>query len=103
MTYRAFQTIVPRLVALVLPACFGLGCAGYATVDGYDAAYVEAPPPAVVAYPTYRVRDGYVYESGGRYYHQHQGRWVTYRRLPHEAVRVRGDVHAEGRALRQRP
>ena len=103
MTYRSFRRMVPRLVAQVLPACLGLGCAGYATVDGYDAAYVEPPPPAVVVEPTYRFRDGYLYEANGRYYHQHYGRWVTYRHLPHEAVRVRVDGHPEGRALRQRP
>lgn len=103
MKFPTIQTIVPRFAALLLPACMGLGCAGYATVDGYDAAYVEAPPPAVVAYPTYQVPDGYVYESNGRYYHQHGGRWVTYRTLPREAVRVRADAHVEGRTLRQRP
>jgi hypothetical protein len=99
VTYRAFQTLVPRLAVLVLPACLGLGCAGYATVDGYDAAYVDPPPPAIYAGTTYRFRDGYIYEANGHYYHQHGGRWVTYRTLPHEAVRVR----VEGRAMRQRP
>jgi hypothetical protein len=78
-----------------LAALWAVGCAGYATVDGYDARYVDAPPPAVVAEPTYRVNDGYVYESNGAYYHQHGGRWVTYRTLPREAVRV--NVRARAR------
>ncbi|HTB75898.1 MAG TPA: hypothetical protein VK762_21765 [Polyangiaceae bacterium] len=84
-----------RIAALVLPASFALGCAGYATVDGYDAEYVDPPPPAVVETPSYRVSDGYIYEANGHYYHQHAGRWVTYRRLPHEAVRV--NVRARAR------
>ena len=87
--------IAARIAALVLPACFAAGCAGYATVDGYDAQYVDPPPPAVVEAPAYRVNDGYIYESNGRYYHQHAGRWVTYRRLPREAVRV--NVRARAR------
>ena len=95
---RRSRPLVTVVCALALPAFFALGCAGYATVDGYDATYVDAPPPAVVSYPAYRVSDGYVYEGDGRYYHQHGGRWVTYRHLPREAVRVR----AEGRANLQR-
>jgi hypothetical protein len=99
VTYRAFKAIVPRFAAFVLPGWLCLGCAGYATVDGYDAAYVDPPPPAVVMSPSYQFRDGYIYEANGRYYHQHAGRWVAYRSLPREAVRVR----PEGRAMRQRP
>jgi hypothetical protein len=99
MSHRSIVAVASRLAALVIPASVAMGCAGYATVDGYDATYVDAPPAAVVAEPTYRVNDGYVYEANGHYYHQHAGRWVAYRSLPHEAVRV----HAEGRALRQRP
>jgi hypothetical protein len=86
---------LPYIAAVVLPACLAMGCAGYATVDGYDATYVDAPPPAVVEAPAYRVDDGYIYVSNGRYYHQHQGRWVTYRRLPPAAVRV--NVRARAR------
>jgi hypothetical protein len=97
VTHRAFQTIVPRLVALVLPSSFALGCAGYATVDGYDGAYVDPPPPAVVVSPSYRFHHGYIYEGNGHYYHQHEGRWVAFRRLPPEAVRVRVAGHAEVR------
>jgi hypothetical protein len=86
--------------ALALPALFGISasaCAGYATVDGYDATYVDPPPPAVVAAPSYRMRDGYIYEAQGRYYHRHGGRWVTYRTLPREAVRVEGRANFQRR------
>jgi hypothetical protein len=98
MPHRAIahlSRIAPRIAVLVWPACLALGCAGYATVDGYDAQYVDPPPPAFVEAPTYRVNDGYVYVVGGRYYHQHAGRWVTYRQLPHAAVRV--NVRARAR------
>ena len=91
----ASLTQIAALVSFALPACFALGCAGYATVDGYDAEYVDPPPPAVVETPTYRVNDGYIYEANGRYYHQHAGRWVTYRTLPRAAVRV--NVRARAR------
>lgn len=93
----AASRLAPVACALALPAFFALGCAGYATVDGYDATYVDPPPPAVVVAPSYRVRDGYVYEAQGRYYHMHSGRWVTYRRLPHEAVRVEGRANFQRR------
>jgi hypothetical protein len=99
MTHRSLVAIWSRLAALIIPAGLAVGCAGYATVDGYDATYVDPPPPAVVAEPTYRVNDGYVYSANGRYYHMHAGRWVAYRQLPREAVRV----HPEGRAMRQHP
>jgi hypothetical protein len=91
---KSVSRLAPAVGALVFPALVVVGCAGYATVDGYDATYVEPPPPAIVAYPSYRVHDGYVYEAQGRYYHMHRGRWVTYRHLPREAVRV----NVEGRA-----
>lgn len=68
-------------------ACFALalaGCIGYATVDGYDAEYVEGPPPDIAYYPRYQFHDGYVYAVHGRYYHQHQGRWTVYRHAPPE-------------------
>jgi hypothetical protein len=87
VTHRAIAFLL-RALALVIPAWLAAGCAGYATVDGYDATYVDAPPPEVVAAPTYRVDDGYIYVANGRYYHQHAGRWVAYRRLPPAAVRV---------------
>ena len=93
MTRRAIACL-PRIAAIVLPACLALGCAGYATVDGYDAVYVDPPPPAVIEAPTYRVNDGYIYVANGRYYHRHAGRWVTYRQLPRAAVRVNVRAHA---------
>ncbi|HEX3770464.1 MAG TPA: hypothetical protein VHV30_06355 [Polyangiaceae bacterium] len=83
-----------------IPLALGLSaaaCAGYATVDGYDATYVDPPPPAVVAAPSYRVHDGYIYEARGRYYHMHSGRWVTYRTLPRDAVRVEGRANFQRR------
>jgi hypothetical protein len=63
-------------------------CAGYATVDGYDAEYVDTPPANVAVYPQYTFADGYVYDVHGRYYHQHNGRWVAYRSAPRGMVRV---------------
>ncbi len=94
MIHRATK-FLSRALALVLPACLAVGCAGYATVDGYDATYVDPPPPELVVTPAYRVDDGYIYVANGRYYHQHAGRWVTYRRLPPAAVRV--NVRARAR------
>ena len=86
---------VAVLVSLVIGATSSVGCAAhYATVDGYDAAYVEYAPPYIEAYPRYRFHDGYVYDVHGRYYHEHGRRWVEYREMPHEL--------REGRANRQR-
>jgi hypothetical protein len=80
------------LASLVIGATSGVGCvAHYATVDGYDAAYVEYAPAYVESYPSYRFHDGYVYEVHGRYYHQHGRRWVEYRERPHELHEGRGD------------
>lgn len=93
MTHRVISHW-PALVAIALPACLALNCAGYATVDGYDAEYVDPPPPAVVEAPAYRFNDGYIYVANGRYYHQHAGRWVVYHHLPREAVRVNVRAHA---------
>src|ERR1700722_8355596 len=57
----SLSRIALGMAALALPAGLAAGCAGYAQVDGYDADYVDAPPPEVVAAPTYRVNDGYIY------------------------------------------
>jgi len=80
---------------VVAPASLALlaGCGGYVTVDGYDAAYVEAPVN-IETYPQYRFADGYAYEVNGVYYHQHEGRWVRYREAPRGMTRVevRGEV-----------
>ncbi len=73
-------------IALVLPAALQVGlvdgCAAhFATVDGYDAEYVDAPVN-VETYPRYEFQDGYVYNVNGRWYHNHGGRWVAYRHEP---------------------
>ena len=78
------------------------GCTG-TLVDGYDAAYVEGPPPDVEYYPRYAFHDGYVYDVNGRYYHEHHGRWAVYRRAPAEIRHARPSVRDErGRAEHQR-
>jgi hypothetical protein len=88
-----------RVVAWAfVPALALAGCGGYLTVDGYDAAYVDAPPD-VEAYPSYAFQDGYVYDVNGRYYHNHGGRWVAYREAPPEVARER----AAGRIRPGRP
>ncbi|HEX3343120.1 MAG TPA: hypothetical protein VHS09_01055 [Polyangiaceae bacterium] len=70
---------------LVLAGCGG----GFVAVDGYDAAYVDAPV-GIEAYPSYEFNDGVVYDVHGRYYHNHGGRWVAYRNPPpHGAARHR--------------
>jgi hypothetical protein len=77
MTRRA-----ARLACIVASVALSAACVGYATVDGWDAAYVSAPPPGIYGYPRYPFHDGYVYDVGGHYYHQHNGRWVAYRSRP---------------------
>ncbi len=73
----------PRLLAWAfVPALALVGCGGFVTVDGYDAAYVDAPPVGIEAYPSYEFGDGVVYDVHGRYYHNHGGRWVAYRSPP---------------------
>jgi hypothetical protein len=83
----------PRFIASVFGPALALALAacgtGYVGVDGYDAAYVQAPPPGIDAYPRYSFRDGYVYDVNGRYYHQHEGRWVAFRHEPPEVARAR--------------
>jgi hypothetical protein len=71
-------------LALALAGCG----AGYVGVDGYDAAYVDAPV-GVEAYPAYEFNDGVVYDVNGRWYHNHGGRWVSYRRPPPHGGRRR--------------
>jgi hypothetical protein len=73
------------------PALALMGCGGFVTVDGYDAAYVDTPPPGE-AYPRYAFQDGYVYDVNGRYYHNHGGRWVAYRNPPPEVAHARAEV-----------
>jgi hypothetical protein len=87
------KTLSPSRRARILawafaPALALVGCGGYLAVDGYDAAYVDAPVD-VEAYPSYAFNDGYVYDVDGRYYHNHGGRWVAYRSEPPEVARER--------------
>ena len=85
-----FKSRLARVIALAsVPAAALVGCGGYLTVDGYDAAYVDVPPPGIEVYPRYAVGDGYVYDVDGAYYHQHGQRWVRYRNAPREVVRGR--------------
>ena len=85
-----------RVIAWALaPAVALAGCGGFITVDGYEAAYVDAPPPGIEAYPRYEFRDGYLYDVNGRYYHQHGGRWANYRSAPPEVAPGR----AQGRGM----
>jgi hypothetical protein len=65
------------------PALALVGCGGgFVAVDGYDGTYVDAPPPGIEGYPAYEFNDGVVYDVNGRYYHNHGGRWVSYRSPP---------------------
>jgi hypothetical protein len=80
--------VTAALLAATSSAILVSACAGYATVDGYDAEYVDNAPANVEVYPQYRFADGYVYDVHGRYYHQHEGRWVAYRSAPRGMVRV---------------
>lgn len=102
---RPYRTSYARIIAVAFAPALALGLAGcaggYIDVDGYDAAYVEAAPVGIETYPRYAFRDGYVYDVNGRFYHQHNGRWVTYRTAPPEVARARAE-HERGRALRQR-
>lgn len=94
MSHRS-GSVLGWAFALALSAC-----GGYVTVDGYQGAYVDDPPPGIYGYPRYAFRDGYVYDVNGRYYHRHNGRWVTYRSEPAEVARAR--ANERGRAERQR-
>jgi hypothetical protein len=96
--HKSLPTIVSS-VAVALAA----GCAGYASVDGYDAAYIDNPPAGIEYYPRYAFHDGYVYDVRGHYYHQHDGRWVVYRNAPVEIAHAHPVVHDDrGRMERQR-
>jgi hypothetical protein len=69
-------------IAMILPVGLVDACAAhFATVDGYEAEYVDAPVN-IETYPRYEFQDGYVYNVNGRYYHNHGGRWVAYRHEP---------------------
>jgi hypothetical protein len=84
----ALHVSVAATAIALLSLCTSTGCvAHYATVDGYDAEYVGAPPANIEVYPRYQMADGYVYEVNGRYYHRHGDRWVVYRHAPPEVLR----------------
>jgi hypothetical protein len=77
-------------LALILPSvAIGGGCeAHFATVDGYEAEYADAPAN-IDAYPHYAFQDGYIYDVNGRWYHRHENRWVVYRQPPREVAHLR--------------
>jgi hypothetical protein len=90
---KSFPASVAAIVIALLPLGGVVGCAAhFEEVDGYDATYVESPPPNIEVYPRYEVADGYAYEVNGRYYHRHGDRWVVYRSAPREVYRQRGYV-----------
>ncbi len=77
------------LLALVLVAPLALGavaCAATVTVDGYGAYYVDRPHWE--GHRRYAINGATVYEVDGRYYREHQGRWIVYRERPRELVEV---------------
>ena len=75
-------------LALVAPLAFGaVACAGSLTVDGYGVEYVNRP--AIEGARRYTHNGVAVYEVGGRYYREYQGRWVMYHERPRELVEVR--------------
>ena len=77
-----------NLLALTLVAPLMLGtvaCGAWFTVDGYDAQYVERPA-GWEGGRRWRHHGVDVYEVNGRYYRQHEGRWVVYRERPRELV-----------------
>ena len=80
-----------------------IACSGYTEIDGYQARYVQQPPPGVEYFPRYPFHDGYVYDVQGRYYHDHNGRWAVYRTAPGEIRNQHPGVRDErGRTEHQR-
>jgi hypothetical protein len=71
-------------IMLIVPlAIFAAACAASLTVDGYDAVYIDRPAD-IERYPHYAYRGAVVYEVGGRYYREHNGRWIVYRERPRD-------------------
>jgi hypothetical protein len=68
------------------------GCAGYLTVDGYEAEYADAPANYERA-PVYEHNGARVYEVHGRYYREYKGRWVYYRHKPRDLREWRREGH----------
>jgi hypothetical protein len=78
------------LLALVLVAPLALGaaaCAAELTVDGYPVAYVERPI-LESHHRRYTHHGVTVYEVNGRYYREHNGRWIVYHERPRELIEV---------------
>jgi hypothetical protein len=72
------------------------GCAHYFVVDGYEASYADAPAQ-YERYPRYEYRGARVYEIGGHYYREYNGRWVVYRERPRELREWRGEERRDER------
>src|SRR5687768_13475204 len=53
-------------------------------VYGYEAEYVEAPPPRVEYYPSAVYREQPAYWVEGRWYYRDRSRWVAFREEPPE-------------------
>jgi hypothetical protein len=93
-------TAAARCLALAPVVALSPGCAArvtsgtVATVDGYDAVYIDdwQVPASIEGYPRYAYYDGYAYYVGGRWYHRHGNHWVYYRQAPRELVRQRAVV-----------
>jgi hypothetical protein len=77
-----------RLLFAVGPALMlGLSaCAAWVTVDGVDVRYVDRP--VIEGHRRWMHRGVVVYEVDGRFYREHQGRWIVYRERPVELTVV---------------
>lgn len=82
-----------RLLFAVVPAlALGLSaCAGWFTLDGYDYRYVDTV--SIEGRPHYVHNGVTVYEVNGRYYRQHNGRWMEYRERPRDLQEERREEH----------
>ena len=92
LTLAAMSSALHPVAGVLL--LLAAGCAGYITVDGYEAAYVDAPAD-YQRYPRYEHNGVAVYEVNGRYYRQYGGRWVAYRERPRELREERKDDHRD--------
>ncbi len=74
--------------ALALAVITGLsGCVAHTRgeiVYGYEAEYVEAPPPRIEYYPRAVYRGQPAYWVDGRWYYRDRSRWLTFRDEPAE-------------------
>ncbi|APR82227.1 Hypothetical protein A7982_07576 [Minicystis rosea] len=90
------KSALPLLVVLMLGAA---GCAGWISVDGYEAEYASAPAE-IERYPRYSYRGTYVYEVQGRYYRRYGNRWVAYRSRPADLRHDHDEKHDRDRGRR---